>query len=533
MRGDTAPDFDGILRNAVDLLNGKTVPGVDQDALRDVLLKGYRYILVDEYQDIDASQYDLISALAGRTLKDPDQRLTLLAVGDDDQNIYGFRHTSVEFIRKFREDYGAEVSYLVENYRSTVNIIESANVLISSNRDRMKRDNPIRIDHVRRREPPGGVWEGLDPGLARGRVQAIRGFVSDAHQAYGAMKELERLRTLGPSWDWSECAVLARNRKSLNPVRAYCEQNRIPCCWGEDDDKRPPFHQVRETASLLDFLRDNKGRLITASELLEKVGKGPPNSWRDLLTECLREFLEETEDLPVPPGSASEWIYEFGLELRRFARRGLWLNTVHSSKGTEFRHVVILDGGWAPAAGQTEEERRLYYVGMTRAQETLTLLELRGSRNAFIGAALEGAGGFARSAGAQAGPESLDRIYENLGLSDVDLSFSGRRAINDPIHGVMAELQVGDELTLRRNEDFRDLYRAQPHREKGIEWFLCDGKKRDVGRLARRYRLRNPNPVSIRVTAVVRRRIEQISDPEWRESCKVKSWEVPLCEIVY
>ena len=65
----------------------------------------------------------MISALAGRHTADKDARLTLLAVGDDDQNIYSFRGTSNEFIHRFQTDYQAKVDYLVENYRSSAKII--------------------------------------------------------------------------------------------------------------------------------------------------------------------------------------------------------------------------------------------------------------------------------------------------------------------------------------------------------------------------------------------------------------------------
>ena len=86
-QADQTPDFDAVLRQAVDLLEGRVVAGSDPDELRDRLLEGYRFILVDEYQDIDALQYELVSALAGRTRVDGDTKLTIMAVGDDDQNI--------------------------------------------------------------------------------------------------------------------------------------------------------------------------------------------------------------------------------------------------------------------------------------------------------------------------------------------------------------------------------------------------------------------------------------------------------------
>src|SRR5208337_897317 len=98
--------FDTIIPEAIRQLEGDAdLPGMEPDAVRERLLGRFRYILVDEYQDIDEKQYDLVSALAGRTERDPDTKLTICAVGDDDQNIYAFRGANVQFIMKFREDY--------------------------------------------------------------------------------------------------------------------------------------------------------------------------------------------------------------------------------------------------------------------------------------------------------------------------------------------------------------------------------------------------------------------------------------------
>ena len=100
--------FQEVMRRAVELLRGEGLPPEEADEQRERLLAGFRWILVDEYQDIGPDQYELISALAGRTLEDDAGKLTLFAVGDDDQNIYAFNGASVEFIRRFEADYGAE-----------------------------------------------------------------------------------------------------------------------------------------------------------------------------------------------------------------------------------------------------------------------------------------------------------------------------------------------------------------------------------------------------------------------------------------
>jgi ATP-dependent DNA helicase RecQ len=268
----TRQSLDDILDQAVALLQGKTVlvgEDGDGDELRERLLAGYRHILVDEYQDIDQRQYDLISALAGRQMQDKDARLTVLAVGDDDQNIYTFRGTSNEFIHRFQADYQASVDYLVENYRSTPNIISAANTLIEPHRGRMKTEHPIRINYARRNDPPGGRWQRLDP-LGQGRVQ-ILGVPADAiGQAVVVMTELNRLKTLDPQGDWSDLAILARNRATLDPIRAWCHLNGVAYRVSEREGGGPKFHQTREACYLLDLLKRKAHRRVRATVLDRK-----------------------------------------------------------------------------------------------------------------------------------------------------------------------------------------------------------------------------------------------------------------------
>ena len=116
-RADRLDDgqFQEVLRQAASLLRGEGLPTDEADEFRSRLLAGFRWILVDECQDIGPDQYALISALAGRTLADEDEKLSLFAVGDDDQNVYAFNRSSVEFIRRFEADYGARPAFLTDN----------------------------------------------------------------------------------------------------------------------------------------------------------------------------------------------------------------------------------------------------------------------------------------------------------------------------------------------------------------------------------------------------------------------------------
>ncbi len=242
-------DFQEVLRQATALLRGEGLAPDEADEYRARLLAGFRWILVDEYQDIGLEQYELISALAGRTLVEEDDKLSLFAVGDDDQNIYAFNGSSVEFIRRFETDYGARPVFLTDNYRSTSHIIAAANAVVQPARQRMKTGHPITIDRTRSKEPPGGAWSALDP-VARGRVQLVPGVDNPISQAQVVVSELERLSGLTPNWEWSACAVVSRDWSNLDPVRSLCELWGIPVEMANEDFSG--FWHLRETRALRD-----------------------------------------------------------------------------------------------------------------------------------------------------------------------------------------------------------------------------------------------------------------------------------------
>lgn len=506
------PDFDELIRRAVDLLEGRTSAGGDPDELRDRLLRGYRFILVDEYQDIDALQYALVSALAGRTVREGEKKLALMAVGDDDQNVYAFRKTSVEFIRRFREDYQAETLYLVENYRSTQHIISAANQVIAGAPDRMKVDHPIRINLARTGEPAGGRWERLDE-VARGQVQLIRAPADRNVQAQLAMQEIERLRALDPGADWSQFAIIARTHATLEPVRAYCEAARIPYRTGERGAGLSAV-KTREGHRVLAALRRRSGRLVRSSALARWVAslarREPENPWWEDLAVCAETLASATGGIAVPAAEAIEWLYESAGAHAREAPGHLNLCTAHAAKGREFGHVVVLDAGdWLA----DEEERRLLYVAMTRAKEALTLFEASQRGLRFLGSLRESEA--VRAVEPKVVPlpsPALERIHRELTLRDVDLGFAGRRAAGDAVHEAIGRLKVGDPLELRGRE-------------------LVDEAGRAVGRLAKGFELPAGEVQSVRVSAIVRRSEKQTA-VEFRGTLKASEWETVVVAMV-
>ena len=398
-------------RQAAAMLSDDLENDDGNDETRERIMAGFRYILVDEYQDISEEHYQLVSALAGRKRAEED-KLTILAVGDDDQNIYAFNGTSNEYIHRFQKDYDvAQPDYLTYNYRSTQHIISAANSVINGMTGRLKTLHPIVINPERQTQPNGGVWAATDS-VRQGRVRHISLlFGSSNIQAQAVITEIGRLKTLSEV-AWNEIAVLSRHNASLKPLQAWCEQNGIPYFLSADKSSKIKLRHTREFVRLIDGVeKQTEGFTSQAfAELISEQVKKSGGSWcvwfRQLQTDFLNEYPLQDEKLPeksdnladsreaeikvspiedsgssengsgtvnrYSPAFLKSWLYEYVGDEHETRSEGIFLGTAHAVKGLEFKHVFILDGGWQ---GADEAEQRLYYVAMTRAIETLTLLQ--------------------------------------------------------------------------------------------------------------------------------------------------------------
>ena len=209
-------------------------------------------------------------------------------------------------------------------------------------------------------------------------------------------------------------------------------------------------------------------------ELNEVRPSGDPNIWWQLIDLFLENHREETSDSILPVSRAIDQFYEFVAEQRRekVLGQGIFLSTIHSSKGMEFPHVMILDGDWVGAGGRAEweEERRVMYVGMTRAKETLCLMKIPGRPNPFL---KEIRGGYTISRTYRGGAienEFQNRRYELIGLNELYMDFAGCFDSGKGIHNRLARLKAGQRVLFHRAN-------------KGIEIHNMDG--RCVGRLSK------------------------------------------------
>ncbi len=519
--------FDNILREATQLLRSAESAA---SVTREQMLGRLHWILVDEYQDIGKPEYELIAALAGRTLAEDDARLNLFAVGDDDQNIYAWKGASIRYIRRFAQDYRAREEYLVENYRSGGHIIDAANRCIEPASERLKRDHRLRIDSRRRAEPPGGNWAQRDD-LAKGKVQVLQVTGGQLSQAVAAVQELKRLSEFDPGgWRWSHCAVIARNWVDLEPVRSACRVHGIPAQSGREE--LSSFWRARETQRLLQTLEAKGTTTIETQNIKRYCSELTEDPWSRLLAQALEELLlEENDSAVLPITYVRNWLGEWSKEIRR-QQHGLLLTSAHRAKGLEFDHVVILDGRWN-ATGNGEDAdtpRRLYYVSMTRARETLALVQLEDASrrdprdNALTARQGERAGTLLRSlAGAPSvvqrqasqpdisDPRMDERVMECT-MEDVVLSFAGWRVSDSSTHRAIAELSPGDSLALLRAND---------------HWKVVDRKGRQVGRMARKWSIPDGMTVTKAVVGgIFTRWAKDESDVERRRKLRREIWEV-------
>ena len=520
--------FSKILRDATRLLRSDETSAF---VSREQMLGRLNWILVDEYQDIGEPEYELIAALAGKTLAEDDARLNLFAVGDDDQNIYAWKGASVRFIRRFAQEYHAKEEYLVENYRSSRHIIDAANLCIEGAAERLKCDHSLRIDTRRIGDPPGGLWTTRDR-VAAGKVQILNIVGGQLSQAVAAVEELKRLSELDPDWQWRRCAIIARNWADLDLARSACMAYGIPAQSAREE--LSSFWRARETQRFLRMLEAIDATTVETEEVQRHREGLPGDPWARLLAQALQELLLEEHDASVLPiAYVRNWLGEWSREIRR-KQQGLLLTSAHRAKGLEFDHVVILDGSWRKTSRSDDRNSplRLYYVSMTRARETLALLQLedgdrtdtrdtplaarQDERAARLIQPLENSASVVERTlpRSDLSDPRLDERIADCTMEDVVLSLAGWQQPESKMHRAIDALGPGDPLSLSNEHG---------------EWKVLDDTGQQVGRMAKKWcPPKGLHIAKAEVQGIFRRWADDGNDEKFKQSLHADTWEVVL-----
>jgi ATP-dependent DNA helicase RecQ len=253
--------------------------------------------------------------------------------------------------------------------------------------------------------------------------------------------------------------------------------------------------------------------------------KGSKESiWHANLRTLITEWRDETNNTPQPIGRVENYLYESLADQHRSRNldNGIFLSTVHSIKGLEFDHVFVLDGNWRKKTGQEmEEERRLYYVALSRARETLQLFAIDNSQNPHI-QVLSGDFLISRKIIPSHNLPQLVPHYELLGMKELFIDFAGGKNENHPTCRAINELITGDHLTA--NQENNALYLLN---HAGVP--VAQLSKKAYARWKQRINMVK----EIKVIALTRRYKIDIKDKEYQDRCQNDTWEVPIVELSF
>ena len=427
-----AMDFDDLLLRTNELLS----------RFPEVLMKyqeRFRYILVDEYQDTNHSQYLIVKALA-------DRFQNICVVGDDAQSIYSFRGANITNILNFQRDYDDVAVYRLEqNYRSTKNIVNAANSIIANNKNQLEKvvwtandeGTKIRLhrsttdaeegryvagsifenkmqnrransdfavlyrtnsqsraieDALRKRDIPYRIYGGLSfyqRKEIKDLLSYLRLVINPKDEE--ALKRVINFPTRGIGQTTVDRLTVAANHysRSIFEVMENLDKIHLKINTGtkrklEDftnmiksfqimNEKADAFtlaeHVAKKTGILLEFKKDGTPEGIARMENIEELLNG------------IKDFVEGQKELADAKGDLTEFLEDVALATDLDKDTGdddrVALMTIHLAKGLEFPFVYIvgLEEDLFPSAmsmntrSELEEERRLFYVALTRAEE--------------------------------------------------------------------------------------------------------------------------------------------------------------------
>ncbi|MBQ3163966.1 MAG: ATP-dependent helicase [Lachnospiraceae bacterium] len=411
-------DFDDMVLLCYQLLHQRT------DVLK-LWQERFRYILIDEFQDINPLQYKIIQMLAS-------PQNNLFIVGDDDQAIYGFRGSDPEIMRHFQQDYpNVERVLLNINYRSNSDIVDHANQLIKHNVNRFDKEviaqntskDGVRICYFESRQEQTKNIVSLirqymrQPGAQYKDIALI--YRTNTHATITAEKLLKEkipfqmkektgnIYNSAVAKDIIAYLTYALYQKDIRafyrimnrPVR-YIRRDTVPMkCFTMQElvrNNQDKEYVIRNITRFYEQLKFLKGMSPYAAINFIRKGIGYDEYLRDKAEETGDSFEKWEHDLKYIQESASdfdtlqEWLlyvehYEENLEQGKKEKEdAVNIVTMHGSKGLEWPIVIIPDvnEGHIPhkkaiTDAELEEERRMFFVAMTRAKEKLFLFSVK------------------------------------------------------------------------------------------------------------------------------------------------------------
>lgn len=320
-----------VVKNAAEMIeNGEVEPGKITKSV----------LVIDEAQDMDINDFNLIRAL----IKSNDD-MRVIAVGDDDQNIYEFRGSDSGYLRTLIDDYGAVKYEMTDNYRSKANIVALGNAFVNSIGQRMKtaqveavqnENGIVEITRHQGKFMSEAIVNHIISKNTDGKVCVLTNTNNEALQVLGLFNRKGVRAKLIQSMDGFSLYNLAEIRYLLKAIDKELKSPVIPdALWEKAKNK---LFNVYKDSSCMEICK---------------------NLIKDFETTCSIKYRTDLDEFIKE--SSYEDFYDDDKE-------AVYISTIHKAKGREFDTVyMLLDGSMAT----TDEEKRKLYVGMTRAQNEL------------------------------------------------------------------------------------------------------------------------------------------------------------------
>ncbi len=401
-------DFDDILLILHDVLCG--------DILRTVQAR-FSHVLVDEFQDVNAVQYALIQKLAG-------DGSGLFVIGDPDQAIYGFRGASAEYFAQLKSDFPETNEVILQHtFRSTPQIISAASSLLGERSyDPVRENGP----NLRILSTPGETGEGIAIVEEISRMVGGADLLQANEEGKRSLDDFAVLFRTGRQADALEACFL----QAGIPYRVVGQKNYLDaasvqhalsffkCLLKDNISSTPTTRDITDLLSIPAFAPGREARASIRQQIQNNTLSDTVQEKLDTAIEAVDRFRNETSHLS-PSERIAKWAEEFAtsddIDIERlgllaqgvdsiaelldiitlgqdgdFVRRGkiarpeaVTLMTLHASKGLEFPVVFIsgVEEGLIPhAEADIEEEKRLFFVGITRGQDEVILTRARSRR---------------------------------------------------------------------------------------------------------------------------------------------------------
>lgn len=459
--------------------------------------------------------------MTGRLEQDSETRISIMAVGDDDQSIYGFRNANIRFIKQFKQDYDAKTFYMVENYRSSYPIIQASASFIALNENRMKKDQSCRINQKRKAQKQ--MYESMERAAL---IQLIHA-PDIASQAVFVAETIKQILNQNPATKPGDIAIVSRqgiSYPSLVAVRMALAKENIDFCYSIKNSAGFPMFRVREIQEFVSYLDRFKKKSLRPLDLKQEILArfDRENTWTNQIEQILESWCQINNDMEISIARAKDFVLETLLEERREHKtgNGVFMGTVHSVKGMEFPIVFILDGGWKH--NDIEEERRLFYVGMTRAKERLFLCHVNNTSNPHI-RSLKGNCFIHEKAIMTSGIKGFsdDLTVSTLGMADIYLNYPGLFPDYHEIHRYLSNLETGAKVRLMEQKD-------RVYIVNDTDQIIASLSKKGSARWLPHIQ----NILNARVLGIIRRS-QQENEEKGYKKVKIESWELPIVEILH